>query len=126
MNNATIQHGDAQAAKEAFLQQYKSAYESGRWMAVTVRVGPDGTLTLSRTTFNFPTDQFDPAMDLLRRELDKDRGGQRPARLPLAPHIVQSFVDNIPQNGHALDLLPDDVLGVVRGLEQEGDDGVVL
>ena len=101
-----LHHEEAADAKEAFLEQFKSAYDEGRWMAVAVRVAQNGTLTVMRTTFQFPHDQIDAAVALLQRDLEKDKGGRKPSPLPFAP-----LVQRIPLGLRDVGITP-------RGMEQ--------
>lgn len=69
-----------QAAKE----QLEKVFESGKWMAVAITVAEDGSMTLHRTTNEFPVAAYPAAMRLLWDNLAESVAGPRPAPLPVA------------------------------------------
>lgn len=58
------------------------AQRSGKFMVAVWRV-EDGKVHLDRKTENFPTDDFGSALQLLRVELEKERGSPFTAKSPL-------------------------------------------
>lgn len=82
-----VEHVSANEARSKYLENLDAACEHGRWLAVAFAVSSDGTLQLHRTTYRFPIDRMDEALNMLRENLERERGGSRPTPLPLAAHL---------------------------------------
>ena len=88
-------HGDAKKADASFSTAYHEALLSGRWMAAVWKV-QDGRLYMERVTTNdFPTGDFDAALDLLRVEFErlKHTPFDPPVPPPLSPAFGGAAID---------------------------------
>ena len=92
-----VEHANAELSKKAFLEQFNDAFEEGRWLAVVVTSTGTG-LNVRRTTSDFPPEYIEAALEKVARNLDNERGGSKPGRLQLAPHIApnDNGADNDP------------------------------
>lgn len=85
-NPSPVQHSDAGEALEHFSEMAAKHFADERWICVAASISEDGTLKLSRTTYNFPSSMFLPLVVKLGDNLVEELFSQEtpPAELPLA------------------------------------------
>jgi hypothetical protein len=78
------EHEKLDSAEQAVLENLQHAILSEKFMASIWKANPDGTLTMYRTTFQFPHGGFDTAIQMLKKDLDDEVNPPKPEPLPRA------------------------------------------
>ena len=114
-SEVTKKHVELGDAEEKSRESLKLAVGTGRWMSA-VWFFRDGKLILHRTTFEFPRERFDEAVNQLRGTLNNERKEEtRPSPEPL-PRVEEfptpepeSYMVNPPVDAvMSMDSLPED------------------
>jgi len=86
-----VVHESRQDAVDAVVQKVKSAVQHERWMVALFTIDGDKPTELSRTTFSFPSNRFQDAVETLTKNLLEEVSSIRTTLpddpLPMAPHI---------------------------------------